>query len=1219
MKKNLVGILKNSFFRRMTLVATVLALLVALSSCKHDKGGGNNPTPKIEEVTLTSVKVGSNLVTVKDVMDAGSTTDAEVDVEFVTKPSNATLSFAPTLKAFDEATKKGRWALNDGDNSIKITVTKDNKTKNYTLKIARNIVTPKITSITVGGHKKDGKGIVEYDDTDKKIIEIPVPTDFEGAEYEAKVSTDVEGATVEWEPALEDGKIKFGKMEIPNDLEKEFSVKVSKNGRESNYKVKVIMMTNIARIYGSRYMGKITESDESTNAKILKYTDDVDIELSGDKATISFASLSCKWKTVLYNGEDAKASYWKFKGLALKKLPLKSTGEKTKVKVILSNSEWEDDEPKEPWLATEEFNFNIACSSNKADAFISKVLVNDKDITDEEKEPSAFVNLFADDSNLAEFDSGKKASVAVWLSKKVEKVKINDTEILEASLTEEKNIKGDVIAFVATAKDIIVQENGTPTLVTIVVNPKLEDASYRETKMKFNLTYEEPPKFFPRSYKINGIRGDDIPLAFEEALIEGRNPPYSIETNYLVMNFSFQKKPKKVIMDIAGTRTESQEDQIVEIKTKYSTRYEVNLSGIVDASEKQVTLTFEPEDEGSFSSGEWKFKIRGTNDKPKIAPSFDAISQDKGLQEDFLSKLEAGTAEYSVVGNSADLTISLSEFEHDFLLEKIQIDGVDATEKEFQIKKNMFFTIWVLNKKIEGITSEGKSVEIKFIGKTGFVDDLTWKFKLKSGNEKPSVPRKRIYLGIGNYGAGGTPFTTEFLQALKDNTEPTIELYGKDVKIYFGVYSQDAAYLEQATFQIDGGDVVTEQAISKGSVKMAVHTFHNVSKDGEHTIIAKVIPTEDYSGLEYKFKVKILTDLPEPSAYIFGIDGAVKPNGYKTTFDKDFVTLIFQTKEDIVQEVRIGKGPALSDADKIKLEKRTSLYDGEFYEATKDIDLSIIDFEDWIIEVTPKESDKYPNPVKYTYKLKGTPIDDNNPLFIKNGDKLKIVAKVAFKAGIPTESTNPPEKRDPSDYGAESVDFTAYTMSKKSKVKAIRVHEITGIDMPEDNASELNRDGETRKLTGNVLAYTDKPTKIKLWGVGADDITTDPVNAVYTMNVNPLPLYWGYRKFSDPRDGKRAYAEIQVSKAKIKKNKVHILIAPWTEEYGFNVDIEAVGNGQSKFEKIGRLGRHQDIFRTSLDVAGMNTGEEKEIQCRLVHTKTNIEAIVYKIKITMKD
>ena len=124
------------------------------------------------------------------------------------------------------------------------------------------------------------------------------------------------------------------------------------------------------------------------------------------------------------------------------------------------------------------------------------------------------------------------------------------------------------------------------------------------------------------------------------------------------------------------------------------------------------------------------------------------------------------------------------------------------------------------------------------------------------------------------------------------------------------------------------------------------------------------------------------------------------------------------------------------------------------------------------------------------------------------------------------------------------------------------------------------------------------------------------------MNVNPIPLYWGYRKIADPKDGKRAYAEIDVSKAKIKKdNKVHILVAPWSDDAGFNVDLEAVavGNGQSKFEKIGRLGRYQDILRTSLNVADMNIGDSKEIQCRLVHTKTGTEAIVYKIKVTMKN
>ena len=85
------------------------------------------------------------------------------------------------------------------------------------------------------------------------------------------------------------------------------------------------------------------------------------------------------------------------------------------------------------------------------------------------------------------------------------------------------------------------------------------------------------------------------------------------------------------------------------------------------------------------------------------------------------------------------------------------------------------------------------------------------------------------------------------------------------------------------------------------------------------------------------------------------------------------------------------------------------------------------------------------------------------------------------------------------------------------------------------------------------------------------------------------------------------------------KKCIYFYDAPWKEEYGYKVDLEAVNEGQSKFEKLSELNDYQDQFKTSLKVAGMNKGDEKEIKFRLLHTNSNKEAFVYTIKVKMED
>lgn len=1387
--KNLIGTLKNPFLRRMALIVTVSAVLIASFSCKHDKSGGNNPKPKVEEVTitfvkgkhiidiehnndkvakgtslkasdlkkkigkitydtgydfdklcsdaengteitensplvvnkntsiyviakkegstpqpsdvaLTSIKVAGKSIPIADVIDAGSTKDAEVTLEFATDPDDATLTFNIELKTYDSATKKGTWALEVGKKLLKIAVTKGNKTKSYDLKLERLdqqdpsldsltvdgksiasivanpdvmtalptekdkvkieytnspagcIVTfnpplaneewtglqdgenelsiavtkgakkkeytlkitklesegPKLTSISIGPYKKDGDGIIVHKD-DLDVVEIPIPTVFEGIEYPVVAVTDPMDAQVEYEGLETGNKVKFKPIVKLGDLEEEFIVKVTKDNKTNRYKIKVIMMTHGAGIKGARYMGEDTSADLNTIERLLKY-ENVTATICGDVASILFGSRTRAWKTVLINGANANITPphgSNYAGIGGKYIPMK-LGESQEIEVIISNSEWENGRPKEPWLATEKFKFTLACSDKKADAFINKIYVNDENITNEEDDEEGFTGLFAEEA--PQIESGKKNSiVVVELLREVESVRIN-TQLIEGNAIQKvKDDEGEDVYRATSSAISVDQVSGT--LVTIVVTPKTSDTNYRETTMKFKLTPVPPEILIAKEYIINGTLWYNMPPEFRNALKAGENPPCSVNANKLAINLVFDDKPKKVVMDIAGTKVIAEGAQIKEEKKFSYTVYTVNMIGDIDATQKQVTLKFEPDDETAFSKGEWKFLVTGTDTKPKIAPIFEEIYYDKNLSDDFLSKLTTGEKPvHKVQGNVGSFVITLTDYEHDFLLDNIHINGEEPNDKEFIYVRDHFASYWRLEQKFS--TRQPKDIKIEFFGKANVADTLIWEFRIEKDESTPmpSVPRKEIEFGVGRYGSHqGTPFTDEFLTGIKKETIPTIELYGKEVRVFFDTNNKD--FIKEVKFYLDDAGEVTE-AVSELNYKFhAEHTFHDVPTGNTHKVTAIIKPASNFYGeLKYEFNIKILDQLPEHESYIFAVDGFPKPNGYKATINKDFATILFQVTEDVVEEVKIGKG-ILQDSDKVTLVSFKNSAGKTIYHAIKEVELSTTTVEDWTIEVTPRDKASYANPVKCVYKLQGKEIDENNASFVIENDKPKIKAKANYKAGMESNDTN--------EYGAESIDFTAYTMAKMAKVKGIRVHSITNEDMQGESEVVFTKESDSRRHTGKIEAYSDKPTKVKLWSVGKNN-STDIVHGIFKTTLNPIPLWWSYKKTKSVYRSEPAYAEIKVSKNKMTGKRIYLLFAPWEEDYGFRVEFNAVGcSEQSPLVKVGSEGAYQDLYRTSLDVSKINSGESKEVWCKLVHIKTNKEAITYKVKVTVED
>ena len=1067
---------------------------------------------------------------------------------------------------------------------------------------------PKITSITIGPHTKDGDGIVT-----QNTIEIPVPKDFQGVEYEVKVTTDQEGVEIEFDPPLKDGnKIEFTKVNSYTDLEKTFTIRVKKYGKETSYKVKAIMMTHQFALLAARYRGKDSSTNPKSTWQILNHKN-VNMTIYGKIMTVIVASQIYYWKTVRINNINVltpQSENTYFKGYGKLDIPLEA-GKKMDMEVIVSNSEWDEstNKPKTPHLATEKFKFSIDCSAEEADAFISTVKVNKIDITDEQKDDDAFTSLF-DDTETPEIEIGSKASVSVELSKKVEKVRIGTIEIKEKDLELFTNAYG-FDAWKAEVEDIEI-EAGASKEIEIVVTPKAYDVGYRETIMKIRLVNAGSPPLLPSLYDINGLAHFRLPKDFKNGLEEDKNPEYYVDINTLNLKLFFKNEPKKVSMIInTTTYTAEGADKIKRnISSSGTSTWEVCLSGAIGNEEKQVRLSFEPKETSQFSNGEYKFRIIGTTDKPQLSPIFDEISKNMSLpKKDFLDRLTDGSKPvYKVKGDSAKLFIYLTEYEHDSLLDVIKVNDVPVTANEFKFIKYFVSNRWVLVKSIKNLTEDGIDIKIEFNAKPeGGAESVKWEFKLAKGGGDPKTPIDFIKLGVNEYGEGAMPFTDEFQNALRNGDEPPLlETYGQKINVRLRTKVED--YLKLAKFKLDDRDeVVVMRGAGEWLAFAADYTFKDVELNTEHTISITIEPdSDDYSPLKMKFKVKTLSKLPSPQ-YEFYIDENLTAPGYKAKLNKDFARFTFQTIEDnVVDKVEIG----LASAPKmVEVTNFINQDDNKIYQATKLLDIDVSKELVYVIKVTPKNTAKYAT-VICKYYLQGSALDENNASFVLRSNRNPDV-KIAtsFREGINGKYSY--------DYGASSAFITANTMSKNSTAKVIKINPVNAQEISGESAVVLTRAEGSHEVSGTVVPYTDKPTKFKLYVEGKNG-RVDNKNGVYKFELNPIPLFWSYKKVSNIKKAFPTYAEIEVSKSQVKNNKIYIFVAPWKERYGYKV-ANPVDDEISTFKKIGDLGLYQDLFRLTLNVSSMNANDNKEIVCRIVQNSDNKEAISYKIKVIMKE
>jgi len=1204
-------------------------------------------TLEIMKVTtgISSLKVGGkNVKKIDASMVADSTNDEKVTVECTSFPQGSTVAFEPALT-------NNEWSLNVGSNELKITVTNGDDKREYKLTVIRKA---QIRSINIKNEtgdknvaKKDGAGIVLEEDG---VIEIPVPIWTADIEYglDIELDTEKDGAEISYESeqeglveSLQYNKIKFFGQSQEDERVAEFTIKVKKYGEENVYRVKAMMMTYGVAAFGGRHKG--ADTSHGYTRAILTHDDGVKLTLVGSTVEILVASRLTNWETILVNDQECKLKLdpkHTFRSAGRGYINFTRLGEEKSVKVIVSNSPWDktNNSPVSPNLATEVFEFTVRHDDTKqADAFISEIAVNGDSITNERQEADAFTNLFS--TTPPDLDCGKKAKVMVELSKRVEKITINNEEITGDDKQKEVKDKyrdGTVVYQVESTSEIIVNENGTPTMVTVKVTPKASDATlHRETEMKFNLIYKKPPALYPYSYDINGEDFYDLPETFKEGVVQGQKPLYILDSNTLVMHFMFannnpttnMNKPKQVKMQI-GSNTEKVVSgtsiKTIEHPNDTYVSYELDISYAVTTEEQEVKLTFEPEDDGALSTGEWIFKVKGTTTKPKISPRLEHIDKNENFPFSFLEEIDdkSKEPELLVQGDSADIEVRISEYEHDVLIDKVTVDGEEPKATELFRYEGYLSNRWLLKKKIKDINDSGKTVTIKFIAKSGLAEDVEWKFKLKKGGIKPSTPSYNIFFTVAGYGYNNVPFPEEFKKGLSEGTEPTLDIYGTDIK--FRLASPLKQHLGTAKFKIDDEEEVEQAPQNTGfdAVPIIEYKMRDVDPSKEHKIVVTAIPRGDtYAPLVYKFKVKILNKLPEHSSYGFFVDGELQPSGYKGVVNKDFALLSFQVRDDVVQDVKISEGNTpFTDVNKRVFESSHGGDSHTVYWWFRDVDLPTDpSYKTFSIEVTPKDPTVYA-PVKYTYQLTGTSIGDNNASFQKRGGHVRVSVGQYFDPQINSDEHANPGLED---YGVGSVGFTAYTIAKNAKVQAVKVNPLTGAQMS-DTPVVLQRSTNNLRYhenlpTARVATYKDKPTKIKLECVGHDGTTKDQVDGVYFVHVNKVPMFWSYRNARGLKYAEQAYDEITIKKGKVKNNKVYLFFAPWHEKYGCHVDTATRASGQGAIEEIGHYSDKQELLKTSLDVKDMEVGQSKEVWLKLVNTGKNVEALTYKVKVTMQD
>lgn len=1149
---------------------------------------------------LTSLSIDGRQMTIADTIYAGKTQKNKVPVDAVCSPNDAKIDFM-------ELDAEKNWVLQKGENTLTIKVKKESLEKTYTVKITQDENASSgisLIELSIGRYKREGEKI-------KEKMGFAVPFSSSELSFPVVAKANVEGARITYEPELQDNKIVFENSNPPKDdnFTKNFTITVEKNGEVATYEVRVCKITQ-ALIYAGTNNGidSISEADQN---RILSGEKDLNFTVY-EPLQLQFATNVAKYKSFKINDVEVEKNVRpeNFISSVLKVVTL-NKGEKKDINikvdacsVIWDNSSQEGYVEDTNFTFEEEFSFSVTRSTEAADVPVYSLYVTGKDILYQNPQMLAKIS----GNNRDEVETGEPCTIKVVSYQEIETAKIDGRD----ANVEKKQANGTY--FWEVLQTNITGFTSTPKDVDIELTPK-DKENYKVTTLHLKLKYKEPPKIALQYYEINGITMYSLPESFKQGLANNTKPTLKVEGSAINLKIAAGEKLEKAkVNDQEIPMSDMKEVTTYGGAKMWSFNHSVLLSG---NTQKEIKVELIPENKGLYSTNILIFTAIGTTEKEKMMPTFVEIAGYTNITETFMKKLTniASPPDFSMKGDKANLVIQLKGYEGEFLCDKVTING-EEVEKELASQDQYFYPVFQLKKNIEGIDTTGKDVTIVFKGKTGVADDITWKFKLKSGGKAPNLPRSDIErFIINNYGdkQGFNAFylfQDEFSKGLTDDdVEPIFEFYGNKAKIRLETFNQ-ANRIKNMAFTLDGGNAEIIELKNDNGIMVAECEF-TMNDRNEHSVEVLVNPTNEvlanYSPLKYTFKLKSLDDKPSPN-YIFALDSQVRANGYRENLKKEIVSLVVQLdgKEDVMEKVEIGeKDGVLQNCEITKHENELASY----YSAGTDVLLENTE-KLYIIKVTPKDKVKYAT-VECKFYLKGTKMDDNNAEFMLN-DKHKPQV-----ASLLTWKNSTLKSRYYNDYGVTKIKLIAKTKSPHSTVKYQFIDALTNVAIG-GTTYDLTSDNKGNHTSQEISLYEDKCTKVKVWVVSKNG-TTDDVNGVWYREFNEVPTFWSAETVPTGEDFSRNKVndKIEVNKTDIKGGKIHLAIIVWNENEGHSVLSDGLGAECVPFKKITQLpNKKQEMWQGSVDVSSLNSGESKDIYVKI--NKKGILCINHKITIKIK-
>ena len=650
---------------------------------------------------------------------------------------------------------------------------------------------------------------------------------------------------------------------------------------------------------------------------------------------------------------------------------------------------------------------------------------------------------------------------------------------------------------------------------------------------------------------------------------------------------------------------------------------------------KKVKVEFIPKNEAITETITWNFSLQLGGEKPqvfgvKLESINDVGSLEGELPESLTEHLKDGTNPlYEYNGTTATVVFNIADKnmvkDALFKIDNNAGDTIPAvTEGRITYLAHEYPISDLLEHQIEVVVHPKNTEEYR---------DLTLKFRLKRSGKKIRIPARPFSFQINGLPSSKMP--NDVKEHLTDGTSPLYEINGFDVVPNVASFDESVANMVKHvrfTFEGEAPREVEFQKVQAGFFDswQASSSFSMSEAKKPYSLKVELIPNDDslYEPLAYTLKMQssgVAVDMP----LAFGVDMKLQKDGAEIKVNGETALVLVQAKSDIMKSVTItvkdvDSAPVVCDIDALK--------DGEnvpFWQATRDVNL--LDGEQTpertvIIKVEPKEPKKY-LPATRTYKITGTKIAKNNAKFVVEKNRPKLYVQVEYKEGAEGEYID--------DYGTTSIKFTGvYTESAKATVRYAVVSPSgdmidfpTGTTPTEKYKVMTNNNGV--HTTESINLFTDKPTRLKAWVV-AEDGSTDDINGLYTIHLNPISLRWSYEakdnstaKFEDFEN--IAYDVIEIKKSEIKDSDKHIYVAinVWDDDNGgFKVkDTE----GQGSFEKLEQTADEKDGLKQSymlkFNVAKLKDGSENELtfKCNMWDKELKKDCFTYVVKVKAKD